>query len=266
MTNLKTNEALQDMIAALRQREIAFVFGWQDVAQRYRRSSVGAFWLSINMAVLISAIGVIFGALFRIPLAEFLPFLACGIIIWSFISTTLSEGCSAFIQSEGIILQVRMPLCTHLIRVWWRNCIIFAHNLVILPLVMIAVFYPVSWPVLLAPLGFLLLSLNLLWICLVLSVICTRFRDVPLVVQNVLQIGFYATPIMWTPETLPEKVATLILSWNPFFHLLSIVREPLLGNVPTMLNWLVSLVLAAVGWVVAIFIFSRYRKKITYWL
>src|SRR5690606_31728642 len=114
---------------------LALIFGWQDVAQRYRRSRVGAFWLTINMAVFIGALGLIFGTLFQSEMREFLPYLCAGVIMSGFISTTLSEGCAGFSGSDGIILQVRMPLFIHVMRVIWRNIIILAHNIVIFPVI-----------------------------------------------------------------------------------------------------------------------------------
>ncbi|UZD72129.1 hypothetical protein [Brucella sp. JSBI001] len=74
--------ALRDVGDALSKYRLALIFGWQDVAQRYRRSRVGAFWLTLNMAVFIGALGLIFGTLFRSEMREFLPHLCAGVIVW----------------------------------------------------------------------------------------------------------------------------------------------------------------------------------------
>lgn len=255
-----------DFASGWRKREIAFIFGWQDIAQRYRRSKVGAFWLTINMAVLIAALGTIFGALFRMPMDEFLPYLAAGLIFWGFISTTITEGCMGFISSEGIILQVRMPFFTHILRIWWRNTIIVAHNLVIFPFILLVFMKPPSWTFVLLPVGFVLVSLNVLWMSYLLATVCARFRDLPLVVQNLLQVLFYATPLMWTPQTLPEGPIQAILALNPFYHLISILRDPLLGTVPSIESWVVAVVMAVFGWICTIVVFERYQWRIAYWL
>lgn len=127
--------ALSDIADAFSKYRLALIFGWQDVAQRYRRSRVGAFWLTLNMAVFIGALGIIFGTLFQSEMRVFLPYLCAGVIMWGFISTSLSEGCTTFSASDGIILQVRLPLFTHIMRTLWRNVIIFGHNIVIFPVV-----------------------------------------------------------------------------------------------------------------------------------
>ena len=82
---IKLNEAATDVASTLRNYHLFATLGWQDVATRYRRSRVGAFWLTINMLVMISVIGVVFGSIFGLKLAEFLPGLAIGLIVWGLV-------------------------------------------------------------------------------------------------------------------------------------------------------------------------------------
>lgn len=265
-TRTKTRDALRDIIEALQKHHLATTFGWQDVAQRYRRSRVGAFWLTINMGVLIGALGLIFGNLFRSPMQEYLPFICSGVIVWGFISSCLNDGCTSFISSEGIILQVRMPLFTHLLRTMWRNMIIFAHNVIIFPILILILGRGFSTNAMLSVPGFLLVSLNLLWMMLVLGIICARYRDITQVLQNFLQVLFYITPIMWQIKTLPQGGSRYLFDLNPFYHLVTIVREPLLGEAPAPLSWGVVAAMMVFGWVFAIWFFGRYRRRIAYWL
>jgi lipopolysaccharide transport system permease protein len=197
---------------------------------------------------------------------EFLPFLAVGMILWSFISSVITEGCTGFIAAEGIIKQLPIPLFVHILRMIWRNVLILAHNIVIFPLVLLAVGKPLNLFVLIAIPGFLLVLINLIWIALILAVICARYRDIPQVVGSILQVVFYLTPIMWMPNLLPQRAGLYLLDLNPAYHLLEIVRSPLLGQLPTETNWVVSLVLALVGWGMAIAVYGRYKRLIAYWL
>lgn len=258
--------ALGDILDALSKYRLALIFGWQDVAQRYRRSRVGAFWLTLNMAVFIGALGLIFGTLFQSEMREFLPYLCAGIITWGFIATCLGEGCTTFTSSEGIILQVRMPLFTHILRTTWRNIIIFAHNVIIFPVLMLILGRSINFNALWALPGFLLICLNLTWMMLILAVLCARFRDMTQVVSNILQVLFYATPIMWMVKVLSADVSRWFIEWNPFYHLIELVRAPLLGGAPTALDWLFAVGTAVIGWMVAIVFFGRYRWRVAYWL
>jgi lipopolysaccharide transport system permease protein len=259
-------EGTSEAVDALRNYYMAAVFGWQDVAQRYRRSRIGAFWVTISVAVMIFTISFLFGALFNLPVGEFLPFVAIGLILWTFISSMISEGCTAFIEASGIILQVRLPLITHVIRVGWRNLIIFAHNLIIIPIVFLGVQANPDPVWLLAIPGFAVLLLNVSWIALILAILSTRFRDITQAMQNVMQIAFFVTPIMWMPHTVSDRLPQSVLDLNPFSHLIALVREPLLGHVPSLSTWLIGAGLALVGWLISLIFFGRFGRRIPYWL
>ncbi len=260
------SDAWCDIRSTLRNHHQAIILGWQDVATRYRRSRVGAFWLTINMAVLIGVLAVVFGTLLNQPINEFLPYLAIGIIVWGFLSTAIIEGCTGFVAAEGIILQVRMPLFTHIVRILWRNIIILAHNLLILPILFLMLMKPVSPIALLAVVGVILIALNLAWMMLILAVVCARFRDMTQIVQNLMQVSFYLTPIIWSAALLPARASTGIFALNPFYHLINLVRTPLLGEAPDVTNWIVSSLMMLGGWVMALLFFGCYRKRVPYWL
>jgi lipopolysaccharide transport system permease protein len=123
-----------------------------------------------------------------------------------------------------------------------------------------------SWDIFLAVPGFVILSLNLLWIMLILGVLCARYRDMTQVMQNLLQVIMYLTPVMWMSRTLPEGISRLLLDLNPFYHLISVVRDPLLGQLPSATSWMACIAFAIVGWTVALLLFDRYRHRIPYWL
>lgn len=255
-----------DVAQGIRESNLPIYLAKADIRQRYRRSSLGPFWITISTGVMIACIGVIFGNLFKSPMSEFLPFLSAGLILWAFISTVLTESTNVFVSAEPIIKQLPLPLFTHVIRMVARNFYIFLHNIVIFPLVCLVVQRAWGWNVLLTIPGVIVLVINLLWLSLLLGVICTRFRDMGQIVQSILQIVFYVTPIIWMPSLLPARTSTMVLTPNPVFHLMEIVRAPLMNTAPTMLNWAVSIAIAVVGWCVTLMIYNKYKSRIAYWL
>src|SRR3546814_9209460 len=74
--------ALVDVAKTTKRYTLVGMLGWQDVRQRYRRSALGPFWLTISMGVMIATIGVVFGSIFKTPMVEFFPFLSLGLILW----------------------------------------------------------------------------------------------------------------------------------------------------------------------------------------
>lgn len=258
--------AMSDIVEACRNYHVALVFGWQDVAQRYRRSKLGAFWITISVAVMIGTLSFLFGILFKAPLQQFLPFVGVGLILWTFMSTMVNEGCTTFIEASGMILQVRLPLFTHILRMTWRNLIILAHNLIIVPLIFIAMGIAPTTNWLLAIPGLLLLVANMVWIALVLAVLSARFRDITQAVQSAMQIAFFLTPIMWLPQSIAAHASENILKLNPFYHLVAIVRDPLIGATLDPANWIVSIGLAIAGWFAALLFYGRFQRRVPYWL
>ncbi len=259
-------DGLSDLFRAVDRYSLIAMLGWQDVRQRYRRSALGPFWLSISMGVTICTIGVVFGKIFNTPMVEFLPFLSIGMIMWTYISTVLTESCTSFIASEGIIKQLPLPFFVHTLRTVWRNTLILFHNIVLLPIVFLVVSKSITPVAFLAIPGIILAVLNLIWVSLVLGILCARYRDMPQIVTSIIQVVFYLTPVMWMPSSLPVNMGKYILQWNPLFHMMEIIRSPLLGQVPSTVNWMVSLFIAIIGWVCALIILSRYKNRIAYWL
>lgn len=266
MANSIITIALHDIADSGKRYSLVGMLGWQDVRQKYRRSTLGPFWLTISMGVIIATIGVVFGAIFKTPLKEFLPYLAAGLILWNFISLVLNEGCIGFISAESIIKQLPLPLFIHILRLLWRNLLILGHNILILPIVFLAVGKPITLLAFLSIPGFALVLINLAWVTLILGVLCARYRDLPQIVTSAVQVAFYLTPIMWMPSHLPANLGKYILNFNPVFHLLQIARAPLLGDWPSSLNWEVAIGLAVIGWGLAILLYGRYRRRIAYWL
>ena len=218
------------------------------------------------MGVQIATMGVVFGLIFKTNTTDYVPFLAVSIIIWGFISSTISESCLAFINAESIIKQLDIPFPVHVVRVLWKNALNLIHNLAILPIVFLIFWRGLDLNVLLVLPGLALLGINLAWIGLILAMLSARYRDMPPIISSLLTVTFYVTPIMWFPELLPGGTAHLLLGLNPFYHLLQIVRLPILGASPTVENWILSFVLAVLGSLTAAAIFKKHKSQIAYWV
>jgi ABC-type polysaccharide/polyol phosphate export permease len=140
-----------DITQAISAYYIWLICGWQDIKQRYRRSVLGPIWLTLSTGVMVFSIGLLYPKLFKQDISSYLPFLSISLVTWGFISSLLTEGCSSFINAEHLIKQMKLPYTIHVLRQVWRNLIIFAHNLIIVAIVMIALQKAMSWSILLFP-------------------------------------------------------------------------------------------------------------------
>lgn len=260
----ETMLAVLDIVLGARASHLWGLLGWQDIRQRYRRSRIGPFWLTISMGMLVGALGVLYAGLFRVDVAELLPFLALGFVIWGLVGGLVTEGCMAFIAAGGMIKQVAVPLSVHVYRVVWRNLIIFGHNFVIYVIVAGVFSIWPGWVGLLALPGLALLCVNGVWMGLLLGLVSARFRDVPQIASSVLQVAFFLTPIIWKPELLPGR--PLLVDLNPFFHFLDLIRAPLLGQAPGVNSWLTVLAVTVAGWLFTLLVYRHYRWRIAYWV
>ena len=240
------------------------MLGWNDIRQRYRRSVLGPFWITISMAVFITLLGVIYSYIFNIGLKTYLPYLSLGYIIWGFISQTTAESFVSFQESERIIRQIRLPYSIYVFRVVWRNFIVFLHTIIIF--VPVAIIYDVrpGMTALLAIPGLVLVYINQAWVTLSLAILCTRYRDVQQIVATGIQIMLFATPIMWPVSALGSAV--IIAHINPLYHLIEVVRAPMLGEAPPLFSWVAVVVCAFVGWTIAILLLRRAARRLVFWL
>ena len=97
-----------------------------------------------------------------------------------------------------------------------------------------------------------------------LAIVTTRFRDVRRITESFLMIGFFLTPVLWRPQELVSN--EFIATYNPFTHLIALVRDPLIGHSPDALAWTVSLTSTVVVVIIAVYAIARYRNKVQFWL
>ncbi|WP_081602436.1 ABC transporter permease [Afipia clevelandensis] len=256
--------ALQDVLAGLSLWTLWGKLGWNDILQRYRRSFLGPLWMTASMAIMVVALGIVYSTLFKAELSHFMPFLCAGLLIWGYISTMITEAGTLFTGAESYIKQIRLPYSLYVFRFVWSKVIILAHNFVVYIAVLL---YFHAWPgsvALYAIPGFLLVTLNGALAGMSLGMISARFRDIPQIMTSLVQIIFFITPIMWKPELLGAHQE--LMTFNPFFYLVEVMRGPLLGQIPAVQTYLIMLLITVLNMAFAAFFFVRFRSRISYWV
>jgi ABC-type polysaccharide/polyol phosphate export permease len=254
----------QEVVAGFRAWRVWGIMGWDDIRQRYRRSIIGPFWITLSMGLFILVLGVIYSRLFHQELKSYLPYLAAGFITWGFMSVAANDSCIAFIEGGRIIKQIKLPYSIYVLRVVWRNFIIFLHTIVIwIPMAIIFKIEPNLTTLYEIP-GLFLVCVNLIWLTTIIAILSTRYRDIQPIVGTVIQLGMFATPIMWTVSALGDS--KIVAEINPVYHLIEITRAPLLGMAPEPRSWLIACALAIVGSTLAIALMVRASRRIVFWL
>jgi ABC-type polysaccharide/polyol phosphate export permease len=255
-----------DLLDGIRQRPLYGRLGWLEMKRRYRRTVLGPLWATVSLVLFVGALGTIGVDMWDRTAREYIPFLSAGMIVWVLVQSIVNESCSLFIAHQTLLRQMRINYSVLAYALIWRNLLAFLHNLAVYLVVMLA-FAPatVGWPLLLAVPGLALIAVNGVWIALLLGMTCLRFRDLQQLTANLIQIAIFVTPIFWPADVLQQTRRLFFVTFNPLYHVIEVVRLPLLGRVPTVQNYVAVLVIAIIGWTITFTMFGRYRSRIAYW-
>ena len=258
--------AMADLQQGLASWRIWWNLGWQDIRLRYRRSQLGPLWITLSTAIMIYSMGFLYSRLFKIDLSTYYPYLATGLITWTFISSIILEANDAFVENAGFIKQTCLPFSIYILRLLMRNFIILLHN--ILPVLPILIYFKVvpSFEGLFYLIGGLILFLNIGFsFGFIFALLGSRFRDMKPIVASLVQVCFLLTPILWQHAMLSPKLQAW-MNLNPFYQLIQLLRAPLLGEIPSLNTVLYCLTLAVIGWIVMAITLARCRHRIAFWV
>jgi ABC-type polysaccharide/polyol phosphate export permease len=255
---------LDDFVAIATRWRTWFLMANQDLVLRYKRSVLGPFWISIAMAIMIVGVGVLFAEIQNIETTAFLIFMGLGMLPWTLLSITINESAGLVIESEGHLRNVALPVPLLAAKVVYRNFAVFGHNALVVGgmlLLLGAQPGPMAWTSLFSLLLYAFLGI---FIGVTLGPICARFRDLPLLIANLVQFAFFVTPIFWRPHSGLER--TLWVDANPFYHLIEIFRGPLMSEPVSLTSWSVSLMILAAAALTAVVSLSFTRRQVYLWL
>lgn len=240
------------------------MLAWLELKHRYRRSLLGPLWVTLSTAAFILGMGSLYDVLFGQMRAHYIHYVGIGLVIWLFIAGLINDGCQTFISAEGFLKQTRLPVSVHAQLVVCRNFLVFLHNFVIV-LALSAYFRPTwHWTVITVLPGIFLIAMNGFAWALLLGLLSARFRDIPQTVASLVQLMFFVTPIFWRPEMLAGQ--QWVVKFNPAFHLIELVRSPLLGEPVPAESWLVALATTVGCWTLAVMVLAHLRARVAYWV
>ncbi len=239
-------------------------FGLLDVLLRYRRTILGPIWITLTFAISAAGLGFVYSTLFKVDTTTYIAYLISGLATWMFVSGMVMEGCTSITRHAGLVKDENIPIFAHTLRSVTSCVFVFFHNSVIILLTAFLFIDPISPVIVLAVIGVVLIILNGIWITMFLGLICTRFRDLPPLITTVVNLMFLVTPVFWYRDMLRGRV--VIADANPFFHLIEVVRAPIMGNVPSPLSYYFCVLSIIVGFLVTIFVSNKMEKRIPFWV
>jgi ABC-type polysaccharide/polyol phosphate export permease len=243
----------------------SYFWAWLDTVCQYRRSRIGPFWETINVAVMIGGLTLVSSAVFGGNMIGHMGYIGAGIIAWSAISAMVTEGPSTFVRYGALITGTNIDVDVYVFRTVLKILITFVHHLILFGIAVIFLIVPFGWTTLLVIPGIALIFANGFWIVTMLAFICARFRDVELIVRNLLQLAFFVTPVFWDYQQVAAG-RQFIVDFNILFYFLEVIRAPLLGNVPSARVYLVIFAVTVIGTLVSLFVRRRMRPELAFYV
>ena len=255
----------KDNLAALKNWRVWWHLGMADVRNKFAKSVVGPSWILLNLALWVGGIGLIYGTLFNQKLEIYLPFLAIGFVVWSYLTQTITDGGNAFVFAEGYIKQFTYPKQIYVLRVLVNASVPLVIGVGIFFVVMLIMGRSFGVGMAWALPGLVLLQIATYLHATIMAYASARFRDLPHGMTALLQVLFFVTPVFFTIDTLKERGLDFVYKFNPLYYLIELIRHPL-----TMLEAAPIEVYAATGIyigllvLVALFVAGRLDKRIVY--
>ena len=240
-------------------------WAWLETISGYRRSVLGNFWLTINLFVMVFGMGGVFSILWKVDIKDYLPYVSISLLLWNIIATLINEGCSVFMSSSQQILNKNNPLSIYVYKFVWKQILLLFH-IIIVPIVVFLVFGKTfNINLLLAIPGFVIIFFTGFLFSIIFGIISLRFRDLPMIIGNIVQVSFFLTPIFWDASQLTGR-KTLIADLNIFYHYIELVRAPFLGNVPTLTNYIVCMISTFILMNIMLLVWNHYKQKIPFYI
>lgn len=262
----ETARTIRDVVRSVGLWHIWVRLGLQDVRLKFRRSVVGVGWIFLNLAVLVSAIGFIYANLLGQDPRDFIPYLTIGMILWGYLTSSIVDGGNAFVHSEGYIKQISLPIYVYIFRFFVS--ITLTTLIAMLAYVAVAVIYsvPLRAGTLFALPGLLMVMTASLLLVTIFAHLNARFRDIAHMASVGMQVLFYVTPVIFPAELLRRRAdLALVVDLNPMYHLLEVVRRPLLGGVAAdSASYAAAGVVLAVLTAVAAAVIATNQRRIVY--
>ncbi len=239
-----------------------------DLRNRWRRSFFGVFWAVLQPLGLTVLLSVVLSNLFQTDITTFAPYILSGIIIWDCLVSTVTGGSLTFVQADAYIKQCKHPLAIYSLRTTLTNMMVLVlASLALLGWAGVALPKNFGW-CWLSVLTIYPILLLILWpLATSLAYIGARFRDLPHASSLILQAVWFVSPVYFTVEMFQRGNLEFLIKYNPIYHILQIVRAPLLqGQWPTLENYTYALICALVFTICAIVIGRKAEQKIIFYL
>lgn len=232
----------------------------KEIRGKYKNSFLGVLWSFLNPLLQIIVYAVVFQVILKNPKEDYAIFLCCGLIPWTFFSSAITRSAFTMIENGNIIKKVYFPREILPISIVTSEAVNFIISTIIILGFVIFGGIGLSKYIIFYPIVLLAQYILLIAIALIVSSISVYVRDLQHLIGVAMQLLFYATPIVYSSETIPDSFKW-ILNLNPMTYIINGYRDifynqTMIDIVPLLILILISIVACVVGYI----IFNKLQK------
>ena len=232
----------------------------KEIRGKYKNSFLGVIWSFLNPLLQIAVYAIVFPLILRNTQENYVIFLCCGLIPWTFFATAISRSAFTMIENGNILKKVYFPREILSISVVTSEGVNFLISTIIIIAFVLFSGLGITKYILFYPLVFIVQYLLLLAISLIVSSVCVYVRDLQHFIGIFLQLLFYATPIVYSAETIPSQFAW-ILKINPMTYIINGYRDIFYKQtMPDITGLLIIMGIMLVAIVIGYLIFNKLQK------
>jgi lipopolysaccharide transport system permease protein len=242
-------------------RNLIWQLAWSEFKLRYKNSILGYFWSLLEPLLMLIVLYFVFSNLMKVQVEYYQMFLLLGIILWGFLSRATTIGMFSIVGKPGMVKKIYFPRDIFVISSCITALLMSIFESLIFIMFMVFFRVPISINLVYAPLILLCLFVISLGLSLALSALNVFFRDVQFIWQVLLQIGYFATPILYTIDIFPKNLQKFVLL-NPIARILNSARDTIIYSSPAKTEDLLFMILSSIVFVlVGYIIFSRLEPR-----
>jgi lipopolysaccharide transport system permease protein len=244
-----------------RYKDLIIQLAWSDFKLRYKNSALGFFWSLLEPMLMLVVLYVVFTNLMRVQVEHYQLFLLLGIILWNFFDRGTSMSIMCIIGKASLVQKVYLPRDILVVSTCTTALMMTALEFIVFIIFMAVFSIRPGMSALYFPIIFFLEFLLILGLSIALSALDVYFRDVQFIWRVVLQIGFFATPILYPITIFPENLRWIVML-NPMAQIISMMRGCTLYGISPEPSQLAYLVLStSIILLVSYLIFDRFEPN-----
>ena len=219
-----------------RYRDLILRLAWSDFKLRYKNSALGFFWSLLEPLLMLVVLYVVFSNLMRIQVEYYQLFLLLGIVLWNFLDRGTSMSIYGIIGKPSLVQKVYFPRDILVISTCITALMMTALEFVVFIIFIVVFRVMPEWTAVYFPILFIFEFLIILGLSMTLSALNVYFRDVQFIWRFIVQVGFFATPILYPITIFPESVRWIVML-NPMAQIITMMRDCTLYRIaPDPLN------------------------------